>query len=66
MLFDVLNGLGLPFSFVTKLPLYSLGFAWVIPSVIGAVIGALIPEKTAVRTVPIGSAAAVPAAKEAS
>ena len=66
MLFDVLNGLGLPFSFVTKLPLYSLGFAWVIPSVIGAVIGALIPEKTAVRTVPIGSAAAVPAAKEVS
>lgn len=45
MLLDVANGFGLPFSFVEKLPLHSLGFAWVIPAAIGGVIGALIPKK---------------------
>lgn len=45
MLLDVAYGFGLPFGFVTKLPLYSLGFAWVIPAVIGGFIGALIPER---------------------
>ncbi len=45
MLLDVAYGFGLPFGFVTKLPLYSLGFAWVIPAVIGGLIGALIPER---------------------
>ena len=45
MLLDVAYGFGLPFGFITKLPLYSLGFVWVIPAVIGGFIGAMIPEK---------------------
>ncbi len=68
MLLDVAYGFGLPFGFITKLPLYSLGFVWVIPAVIGGFIGALIPEKTEVRTSPVlvGSPQTDPAAKEAS
>ena len=36
---------GLPFGFVEHLPLYSLGFAWVLPAVILAVIGAVTSGK---------------------
>ena len=46
MLLDTANGFGLPFSFITRLPLYSLGFVWVLPAAVGGIIGALIPEKT--------------------
>lgn len=48
MLLDVAKGFGLPFGFIKVLPLYELGFVWVIPSVVGAVIGALIPKRTQV------------------
>ena len=66
MLLDVAYGFGLPFGFITKLPLYSLGFVWVIPAVIGGLIGAAIPEKTQVRTAPVLAGAPDPTAREAS
>ncbi|MBQ6293574.1 MAG: branched-chain amino acid transport system II carrier protein [Lachnospiraceae bacterium] len=66
MLLDVAYGFGLPFGFITKLPLYSLGFVWVIPAVIGGLIGAMIPEKTQVRTAPVLAGTPDPTAREAS
>jgi LIVCS family branched-chain amino acid:cation transporter len=36
---------GAPTMFIYQLPLASLGLNWIIPSAIGGVIGALIPEK---------------------
>ena len=53
MLLDVAYGFGLPFGFITKLPLYSLGFVWVIPAVIGGFIGAMLPEKDTAKTSPV-------------
>ena len=66
MLLDVAYGFGLPFGFITKLPLYSLGFVWVIPAVIGGLIGAAIPEKTQACTAPVLAGAPDPTAREAS
>jgi len=56
MLLDVGYGFGLPFAFVTRLPLYDLGFVWVFPAVIGGMIGALIPGKTEAAPQLIGPA----------
>ena len=66
MLLDVANGFGLPFGFVTKLPLYGLGFVWVIPAVIGGFIGAMIPEKAQTETSPAASPLPDTAARNAS
>ena len=52
MILDVACGFGLPFGFVQKLPLYSLGFVWVIPAVIGGLIGSVIPERSKALPVP--------------
>lgn len=41
-LLEVLNGFGLGFGVISKLPLSELGFAWVIPSAITAIIGSFI------------------------
>ena len=56
MLADAAYGFGLPFGFITRLPLYELGFVWVIPAVMGGLIGALIPEKKVTEMALIGSA----------
>ena len=55
MILDVACGFGLPFGFVQKLPLYSLGFVWVIPAVIGGLIGSVIPERSKALPVPEAS-----------
>lgn len=41
----VANKFGLDASFVTELPFASLGFNWILPVIIGGVIGNLIPSK---------------------
>ena len=40
---DTAADLGLPISFIARLPLAGLGFCWLLPAVIGGVIGAMIP-----------------------
>ena len=40
---DTARDLGAPLSFLTKLPLSSYGFAWLLPALLGAAIGALVP-----------------------
>lgn len=39
---NVLDSLGLQISFIHKLPLHSLGFNWVIPAIIGGLVGKFI------------------------
>ena len=41
----VANNLGISIPMVTKLPLASLGFNWVVPVIIAAIIGNFIPDK---------------------
>lgn len=43
--FTVLNDMGLNLSFVNKLPLASLGFNWVVPVLIAAIIGSFVHSK---------------------
>lgn len=40
-LLSVLNGFGLPFGFVSDLPLTKLALGWVVPALVGAVIGGI-------------------------
>lgn len=42
---EILAGYGLPTGFVSALPLASMGFAWIIPAIIGGIIGNFIPCK---------------------
>lgn len=42
---EILAGYGLPTGFVAALPLANLGFAWIIPAIIGAIVGNFIPCK---------------------
>lgn len=44
-IFTVLHSNGLGMDFVTKLPLATFGFEWIIPAVIGGLIGTLIKSK---------------------
>ena len=37
---------GLPFQFIDVLPLSEYQLNWIIPAVVGGIIGALIPDKT--------------------
>ena len=40
---DTIRDLGVSMPFLAKLPLAEYGFAWVLPAVLGAVIGAFLP-----------------------
>lgn len=40
---------GAPTDFVHMLPLHSLGLYWIVPAILGGIIGALIPEKSTER-----------------
>lgn len=42
-LLDSLYHLGLPIPLIDKLPLFSLGFTWILSSLLGGIIGAFIP-----------------------
>lgn len=42
---EILAGYGLPTGFVSALPLASMGFAWIIPAIVGGIIGNFIPCK---------------------
>ncbi len=42
---EILSGYGLPTGFVSALPLASMGFAWIVPSIICGIIGNFIPSK---------------------
>ena len=44
-LMTVLKGYGAPFGFLDVLPMQSLGFGWVLPSLLFAALGLLVPEK---------------------
>lgn len=43
---EILAGFGLPTDFVSVLPLSDMGFAWIIPAIVGAIIGKFIPSKS--------------------
>lgn len=43
---EILAGFGLPTGFVSVLPLSDMGFAWIIPAIVGAIIGKFIPSKS--------------------
>lgn len=42
---EILAGFGLPTGFVSALPLADMGFAWIVPSIIGGIIGKFIPSR---------------------
>lgn len=42
---EILAGYGLPTGFVAALPMASMGFAWILPSIIAGVIGNFVPCK---------------------
>ena len=42
---EILAGFGLPTGFVKSLPLAPMGFAWIIPAIVGGIIGKFIPCK---------------------
>lgn len=42
---EILAGFGLPTGFVKSLPLASIGFAWIVPAIVGGIIGKFIPCK---------------------
>lgn len=44
-LLDFLASLGLPFAFIRLLPLSSFGFGWLLPAVVGGVVGVLLGKK---------------------
>ncbi len=41
----VLNNLFIPITFINKLPLAKLGFNWIVPAIIGGIIGSLFKDK---------------------
>lgn len=43
---EILAGFGLPTGFVSALPMSSMGFAWIIPAIVGGIIGKFIPSKS--------------------
>lgn len=43
---EILAGFGLPTDFVSVLPLADMGFAWIIPAIVGGIIGKFIPSKS--------------------
>lgn len=43
---EILAGFGLPTGFVSVLPLSDMGFAWIIPAIVGGIIGKFIPSKS--------------------
>lgn len=48
---DVLPLFGVTASFIKVFPLYSYGLAWILPGILGAAVGALIPSKPYVRKI---------------
>ena len=42
---EILAGYGLPTGFVAALPMASMGFAWILPSIIAGIIGNFVPCK---------------------
>lgn len=44
---EILAGFGLPTGFVTSLPLGEFGFAWILPAILGGIIGKCIPDRYA-------------------
>ena len=40
-----LDGYGVPLTFLHKLPLFELGFAWVLPSVLFGAVAAMLPHR---------------------
>ena len=44
---DTVSGLGLSLPFLTRLPLASYGFAWLLPAVLGGLIGSAVPCRRA-------------------
>lgn len=42
---DILCGYGLPFDFIKALPLSDLQFSWIIPAIIGGIIGKFVPYR---------------------
>ena len=44
-LMAVLTKFGAPFTFLRSLPLYAYGFGWLLPALVCAVLGSLVPEK---------------------
>ncbi|WP_394266329.1 branched-chain amino acid transport system II carrier protein [Anaerotignum sp.] len=42
---EILAGFGLPTGFVKSLPLAPMGFAWIVPAIVGGIIGKFIPCK---------------------
>lgn len=44
---EILAGFGLPTGFVTSLPLGEFGFAWILPAILGGIIGKCIPDRHA-------------------
>ena len=40
-----LDGYGVPLTFLHKLPLFELGFAWVLPSVLFGAVAAVLPHR---------------------
>lgn len=43
---EILAGFGLPTGFVNALPMSDMGFAWIIPAIVGGIIGKFIPSKS--------------------
>lgn len=43
---EILAGFDLPTDFVSVLPLADMGFAWIIPAIVGGIIGKFIPSKS--------------------
>ncbi len=41
----VVDGMGINISLIEKLPFYDLGFNWIVPAIIGALLGNFIPQK---------------------
>ena len=41
----VLDSLGISIGFVHKLPLASLGFNWIVPAILGGIVGLLLTKK---------------------
>ena len=44
---EALCSFGLPLSFVKAMPLAGLGFGWILPAMLGALIGLLLPNRDA-------------------
>lgn len=44
-LLTLLDGYGIPFSFIQKLPFSSVGLNWIIPAIIGGILGSLLKKR---------------------